>query len=472
MTDILVIGGGPAGMAAAATAARHGAHATLIDEQARPGGQVYRAMPASFAVAGDLGPDHAAGEALRAELAASGARLALGERVWNVRPGFRVDTLARDGPRRYEAPAVIIATGTTERHVPFPGWTMPGVIGLAAATIMLKAQRLLPGRRVVVAGSGPLLAAVAYGIVKSGGDVVAVIDAAKRAEWLRQGPRLLARPDLLMRGSAWMAALRRKGVPWLFGHVVTAARGGSQQVEAVEIAALDREGKPASTRRPLDCDALAIGYGLVPNCDLARLLGAPHAYRAERGGWIAARDDDLRSSLPGLYLAGDGAGISGAVAAEIEGRLAALAALADLGTLSAREAAGLAAPLRTHRRRAARFGSAMAELMAARPALYGAIAAGCTVCRCEDVPRAEIDAAIDAGARDVNQLKAWTRAGMGPCQGKICGEAVASLVAEHVGSRQAAGMFTARPPLRPLPTEALIGTFDYADIPIPKPAPL
>ncbi|MBM3525839.1 MAG: FAD/NAD(P)-binding oxidoreductase, partial [Alphaproteobacteria bacterium] len=357
------------------------------------------------------------------------------------------------------------------RHVPFPGWTTPGVIGLAAATIMLKAQRLLPGRRVVVAGSGPLLAAVAYGIVKGGGNIVAVIDAARRSEWLSKGPRLLARPDLLARGSTWMTALRRKGVPWLFGHVVTVAHGGSQ-VEAVEIAALDRDGMPASSRRPLDCDALAIGYGLVPNCDLARLLGAALAYRAERGGWIAVRDDELRTNTPGLYLAGDGAGISGAVAAEIEGRLATLSALADLGTLTAREAAGLAAPLRSHHRRAARFGSAMAELMAPRPALYRAIATDCTVCRCEDVPRAEIDAAIDAGARDVNQLKAWTRAGMGPCQGKLCGEAVASLVAERVGSREAAGVFTARPPLRPLPTEALIGTFDYADIPIPKPAPL
>jgi thioredoxin reductase/bacterioferritin-associated ferredoxin len=471
MTDVLVIGGGPAGMAAAATAARHGADVTMIDEQTKPGGQVYRALPESFTVADDLGPDHMTGEALRTELAASGARLALGERVWNASPGFRIDTIAADGTRQHKARALIVATGTSERHVPFPGWTLPGVIGLAAATILLKSQRLLPGRRVVIAGAGPLLAVVARGIIRGGGDVVAVVDAASRREWLGKMPRLLARPDLLLRGAGWIVELRRRNVPWLSGHVVSAAHG-DDRVTWVEIAPLDREGKPSAATQLLECDALTIGFGLVPNCDITRLLRADHVFRSERGGWIATRDDAMRTSVSGLYLAGDGAGISGAVAAELEGRLAALSALADLELLSTREATGLSATLRRQHHRAARFGGAMAELMAPRDALYRAIARDCTLCRCEDVPRAAIDAAIAAGATDVNQLKAWTRAGMGPCQGKTCGEAIATLLAAQAGSREDVGAFTVRPPLRPLPTGALIGEFDYADIPIPKPAPL
>ncbi len=471
MIDVLVIGAGPAGMAAASTAAQHGLDTMLVDEQAIPGGQVYRALPASVRVRGDLGADHRSGEALRGELADSGARLAAGHRVWNVRPGFRVDTIAADGARSWTARTLIVATGTTERQLPFPGWTTPGVIGLAAATILIKSQRLLPGRRIVVAGVGPLLAAVAIAIVKAGGEVAAIVDAAHPSEWLAKLPRLAARPDLLLRGALWLAQLRRAGVRHLGGHVVTRAHG-AERLDAVEIAALGTDGRPRGATQSIACDALTIGFGLVPVSDITRLLRARHAYAPQRGGWIADRDADMRSSVPGLYLAGDGGGISGAVAAELQGRLAAFAALRDLDRLTAHEHAGATALLRQHHARAARFGGAMAELMAIRPALYRAISLECTVCRCEDVPRSEIEAAIEAGARDVNQLKAWTRAGMGPCQGKICGDAVAELVAAHGATRETVGAFTARPPLRPLPTAALIGKFDYADIPIPKPAPL
>ncbi len=471
MTDVLVIGGGPAGMAAASTAAQHGLATTLIDEQAIPGGQVYRALPESYRVQGDLGADHRTGEALRKELASSGAAVAMGHRVWNARPGFRVDTIAAESPQSWTAPALIVATGTTERQLPFPGWTMPGVIGLAAATILIKSQRLLPGRRVVVAGVGPLLAAVAIAIVKAGGEVAAIVDAAWPSEWLAKLPRLAARPDLLLRGAQWVAQLHRAGVRHLGGHVVTRALGGDH-LDAVEIATLGADGRPQRDTNRIACDALTVGFGLVPNTDITRLLRARHVYAAQRGGWIAERDADMRSSVPGLYLAGDGGGISGAVAAELQGRLAAFAVLRDQDRLSTTAHAGTTALLRQHHARAARFGGAMAELMAIRPALHQATPADCIVCRCEDVPRSEIEAAIDAGARDVNQLKAWTRAGMGPCQGKMCGDVVAELVAARAGTRATVGAFTARPPLRPLSTAALIGQFDYRDIPIPKPAPL
>ncbi|MBL8669591.1 MAG: FAD-dependent oxidoreductase [Alphaproteobacteria bacterium] len=478
--DVIVLGGGPAGMCAASAAARAGSDSLLIDENSQGGGQVYRAPPAAFAETspGAFGPDHAIGASLRLALADSGARTAFGCRAWSVSrdvggAGFRVDVCDDNGLKAWRAPALVVATGATERVLPFPGWTLPGVHGLAAATVMLKAQKLLPGERVAVAGCGPLLLAVAAGIAKAGGKVAGVIDLASVSDWLRVLPGALSRPDLLARGAAWVAGIAAAGTPYLRRHAVTAALG-DDRVSAIALSPVAADGTVDRASQPLriDCDALVIGHGLVPNCDVTRILGATHRYAPADGGWIAVRDGDMRTSIPGLYMAGDGGGISGAAAAALQGELAGLAAARDLGALAAQRHLDLAAPLRRRLGRAMRFGRAMAGLMVERPGLVASIPAETPVCRCEDVTRAEIDQAVAEGAREVNQVKAWTRCGMGPCQGRMCGDTVAAVVARLVGGRSAAGAFTARVPLRPVPTAQLIGSFDYADIPIPRPAPL
>jgi thioredoxin reductase len=459
--DLIVLGAGPAGMAAATEAARHGMSVALLDEQAAPGGQVYRASP--FAM--PPSPDQARGDALRAALAASGALHLTLRRAWFVEPGFRVHAVGPDGPEVHEAAQLILATGAHERVIPAPGWTLPGVVGLAAATVMLKAEAILPGRRTVVAGAGPLLFAVAAGILKGGGEVAAVVDLARQGDWLAHLGALVSRPDLLARGMAWRARLLAARVPVLHGHAVVALHG-TDELEAVEVAPVD----PA-TWRPLDgarrriaADACALGHGLVPDTAITRLLQARHVFRAEAGGWIAETDADGRTSLDGLYVAGDGGGIAGAAAAEERGRITALAAARDAGR------PGAAAP-RAALAKAERFGAAITALMRPRPGAYAAIPPETVVCRCEDITRATIEQALDAGARDVNQAKSWTRCGMGPCQGRMCGETLAELVALRRGGREAAGMLTGRPPLRPVPCDLLIGAFDYDDLDLPAPAP-
>jgi NADPH-dependent 2,4-dienoyl-CoA reductase/sulfur reductase-like enzyme len=471
--DVAVLGGGPAGMAAATTTARRGAATVLIDENAAPGGQVYRAPAPGFAPPDS--PDRRAGDALRSALAGSGAVTMPGARVWGLGGGpladggdaepFRIDLLCAGRVETRLARALILCAGTHERVIPFAGWTLPGVIGLAAATVLLKAEGVLPGRRVVVAGTGPLLAAVAAGILKLGGSVAAVIDAAPRRDWLQALPALASRPALLARGLVWLAAIRRAGVPMLSGWRLAAAFGGDE-VAAVE--AVPTGGGPA---RRIACDAVCVGHGLVPATEASRLFGAAHAFVATRGGWVPLLDAWQRSSVPRLFAAGDCAGIAGAAAAPHTGEIAALAALHDLGRLDPIRATAAAAAPRRALAAARRFGGAMAALMTPSPALVAAIPADCTVCRCEDVTRAEIEAAVAAGARDLNQLKQFTRCGMGPCQGRMCGEAAAELLAARVGGRDAAGCYTARLPLRPVPMQALLGDFDYADIPIPAPAP-
>jgi NADPH-dependent 2,4-dienoyl-CoA reductase/sulfur reductase-like enzyme len=464
MHDVAVLGGGPAGMAAATEAASRGARTVLLEESPLPGGQVYRALPAGFAAPADA--DRRIGDALRAALAASGAEVRTGCRVWGLGGGplvpqgsdavpFTLAALGADGaPFAVTARALVLCTGTHERIIPFPGWTLPGVIGLAAATILLKAQGVLPGRRVVVAGVGPLLYAVAAKVLAGGGQVAAVVDAATRGEWLRTLPALAARPDLLARGMAWRARLLAARVPVLANAHVTAAEGDG-------LLARVRVGDQG-----FDADALCIGHGLVPATEASRTYRARHEHRPQDGGWVPLLDARQRTTVPLLYAAGDGAGVRGAAAAPATGRIAARAALLDLGIAGAgRDDAGLA--------RARRAGAAMARMMALRPALVEAIPPDTVVCRCEGVTRAAIDAAAAEGAATINQLKHFTRCGMGPCQGRMCGEAAGAVLAAARGVPVAdVGFATGRIPLRPVPMDAILGDFDYADIPVPAAAPI
>ena len=470
--DLVVIGGGPAGLMAAVAARRHGAKVALLDENLVAGGQVYRATPAAFARDAVVTAEQIAGDRLRTLLARSGAVTMFGYKVWSVSSGFRVDAISADGPVALNTPKLIVATGTSERVVPFPGWTTPGVIGLAAATLLLKSQRMLPGRSTVVAGCGPLLVAVAAGILKGGGHVVAVIDVAGAKDWFMRLPGLLSRPDLVGRGARWLNAIRAAGVPLLSRHALSAVRERGDALE-VSVARVEAGGTPiAGTERTLMADCVAVGNGLTPGSDVSRVLRAQHRYDAAQGGWIAATDPWGRTSVAGLYVVGDGSGIAGATAAEHHGELAALAALHDSGRLPVATFERESAPARRRLDSARRFGRVMAGMMALRPAQVAAIPEETIVCRCEDVTRREIDAAVDDGAREVNQVKAWTRCGMGPCQGRSCGDVVAELVARRVGGREAAGYFTGRLPLRPVSLEAVTGEYVYADIPVPKAAPL
>jgi len=474
-SELVIIGAGPAGVGAALAATESGVETAILDEAPTSGGQVYRALPPEFVpLPGvSLGPDHVMGAEQRRRLIASPALKAFGRRVWNVAPDLRVDALGPDGPEAWQARALVVATGTTERVVPFAGWTLPGVIGLAAATVLLKSQQVMPGERTLVAGCGPLLAAVAVGILKAGGKVEAMIDLSGPADWLRALPSMTARPDLLWRGFGWARLVRAAGVPMLFRHGIRAVRDTGTDLE-IEVVPVDASCRPKFDTRPrrLRADAVTVGHGLVPATEITRLLRAEHRFCGERGGWIAIRDADMRTTLDRVYVAGDGGGIAGAAAAFLQGQIAGLAAAHELGRLTSNAFRAAAAPLRKAQKRAERFGHAMAALMALRPGQLDDMRGDTIVCRCEDISRSEIEAAVAGGAREVNQLKAWTRCGMGPCQGRMCGEIAATLVAQRVGGRENAGIFTARAPIRPVPLSALAGEYDYADIPIPRAAPL
>lgn len=469
--DLIVLGAGPAGINAALAAAGAGLKVAIVDENAAAGGQVYRA-PAVFD-ASDDSPEATTGHSLRVALSKSAVKTYFGYVAWAVTADFQVDAVGPDGPISICSRSLVVAAGTTERVIPFEGWTTPGVIGLAAATILLKSQKILPGKTTLVAGCGPLLAAVAAGTLKAGGTVAGIVDLAGPADWLRALPALLSRPDILRQGIKWAAAIRRAKVPLHARHTLVSVVPEGPQLRAF-LAPCDSAGRPvAGDHKSLLVDCVAVGHGLTPSTDITRLLRAKHHYSRAWGGWVAKTDAYGLTSRERLYAVGDGAGIAGAAAAAHHGALAGLAcALAQAPEQSERLSATLKATLNQHTR-AARFGRAMARLMALRPGHVESVTPGTIVCRCEDVTRTEIEAACAAGARDVNQLKAWTRCGMGPCQGRTCGDVAAELVAaHHHTTRDQVGVFSARTPLRPLSIAALTGDFVYADIPIPKAAPL
>lgn len=474
-TDLIVIGAGPAGANAAMVAASNGVDVHLVDEATQAGGQVWRAPIGDFEKSD--APETREGSSLRTRLATSGVKTLMGQRVWsvliNIDGLFQVDSLGPDGSTRLIAPRLVAATGAYERIVPFHGWTTPGVMGLAAATILLKSHAVVPGKRPIIAGAGPLLLSVAASILDAGAKPVAVIDLDSRVDWLTRLPVLATQPGLAARGAGWAARVRSAGVPILHRHSVRSV-DGHDQVERVTVSPVDASGAFTDGQdRQFNADTLLAGHGLTPGADIPRLLGAKMQHSVVRGGYVPDTGAHGQTSVDGLFAVGDGAGIRGADAAVIGGQICGLAVAKESGQLSEAEFGRKVKPLLKARKKQSRFSDAIAKTLALRSGQVASVPKSAVVCRCEDVTRAEIEAAGSEGARDVNQLKHFTRTGMGPCQGRLCGEIAATILSQHLGvARQAVGTFTIRPPLRPVAMGDLTGTFSYDDIPIPEPAPL
>ena len=472
--DIVVLGAGPAGVAAAQAASQEGAKVVIIDENSSAGGQIYRAPPNEFKPLNSFkSPEFQEGENQRKILSNSNVKTLFHHRVWSISSELVISTIGPNGLSSFHPKSIILANGELERIIPFPGWTLPGVIGLAASTILLKSQYVLPGQSTIVAGCGPLLIAVAYGIIKSGGKVSAIIDLNGQLDWMKVFPKLLSRPDQLLKGMNWIATIKKAGVKQYNRYSVTSARKVGS-ILRISIAPINSAGLILGTKKQklVEGECLAIGHGLLPSTEITRLLNAKHVYDKLKGGWVPVIDNYFRSSISGVYIAGDATGISGAYSAVQKGKIAGLTALRDLKMMSQQNYEAKIITERNKLKKNENFGKAAVSLMSLKPELINIITPETIVCRCEDVSRLEIDEAISSVARDMNQLKAWTRCGMGPCQGRTCSDAIEAILASKLGCRELAGQWTGRTPLRPIPIEKIIGEYSYDDIPIPEAAPL
>jgi NADPH-dependent 2,4-dienoyl-CoA reductase/sulfur reductase-like enzyme len=441
--DVVVIGAGPAGLAAAATAAEAGLSTLLLDENAGPGGQVWRAIASTPVTERDhLGADYWAGGDLVQAVRSSGAEIIQRATVWSLDRNLEVGISVGGVSAFVKARRVILATGALERPFPIPGWTLPGVMTAGAAQTMLKSSGLVPDGPTVIAGQGPLLWLLAAQILRLGGRVDRILETTERRNYLAALPHAFAflTSPYFAKGLALMKEVRAK-VPVVTGVSELAAAGDGRLATVTYVSGGRRETIPA--------ELLLLHQGVVPNVNLAMAAGIEHRWDDLQLCWSPVLDHDCNTSVDGIAIAGDGAGIGGAEAAIVRGRIAARAAVEAL----APAAAAKLAPMSTFRASLAQAERGRAFLdRLFRPARQFRIPSGDTiVCRCEEVTAKDVLDAVAIGATGPNQLKAYRRTGMGPCQGRLCGLTVTELMAQARGkSAQEIGYYRLRAPVKPI----------------------
>jgi NADPH-dependent 2,4-dienoyl-CoA reductase/sulfur reductase-like enzyme len=444
--DIAIVGGGPAGMTAAVTARRHGASVALLDEQLAAGGQIYRgvtdAAPERMQV---LGPDYAVGAALAQEFAASGAHHIPGAAVWQVTAQRQVHYLRHGAVRSVQAQRVLLCTGAMERPFPIPGWTLPGVLTAGAAQILLKGSGMAPRSPVVLAGCGPLLYLLGWQYVRAGVPIAAIVDTTDGADYrraVRHAGGALAGWRYLKKGLMLMATLRRAGVPFYGGatdlHVL-----GDREVQGLGFTS-------GGSRRDVRTPLVLLHQGVVPNTQFTWSLRARHVWDDAQLCWSPVTDAWGELDVPGIFVAGDGRGIGGAQVAALQGKLASLAATAQVRKLDDGARDDLAEPLRAEMRRHLFIRPFLDALY--RPKQANRIPADDTiVCRCEEVTAGDVRGYVRIGCAGPNQAKSFGRCGMGPCQGRQCGLTVTEVIAQARGVSPAeTGYFRIRPPIKPI----------------------
>jgi thioredoxin reductase/bacterioferritin-associated ferredoxin len=439
--DVAVIGAGPAGLAAASVCAHAGLATVLFDEQSSPGGQIYRAVTTS-PVKPDtiLGADYWSGAELARVFLASGAHYVPGATVWSLTREREIGVSVAGAARILRAGRVIIATGALERPFPIPGWTLPGVMTAGAGQILLKSSGLVPDGRTVLAGCGPLLWLIAWQYLNAGAAIDAILDTgANRAAAWRHAPEFML-SRYFAKGLRLMLAVRR-GVR-VISNVVDLRAEGRERVEAVAY----RTAGGAEQRLPVG--NLFLHQGVVPNVNLAMAAGIEHRWDDLQLCWTPMLDAEGTSAIAGVAIAGDGAGIAGAEAAQARGELAGLAAVRAL-----RPGVRGLVPDASVRARLARALRGRTFLDAYyRPAEHFRRPSGDTLaCRCEEVTAGQIVDTVALGCTGPNQMKAFLRCGMGPCQGRLCGLTVTELIAHARGvAPQEVGYYRLRPPVKPI----------------------
>ena len=419
--DVAIVGGGPAGIAAATRAAEERARVIVIDSGLRPGGQIWRHhSPAA------LLPD---ARRWLSRLERTNAEWLLRATVvdGDIHRGLTVVTHA--GTTRVTAPRIILATGARELFLPFPGWTIPNVMGIGGAQAMLKAGLDVRGKRVIIAGSGPLLLPVAASMAKGGARLVTVAEQASAGQLAGFAASLWAQPGKLVLAARYRAAFplgAHRTSTWV------ERADGAGRLERVTLRSGDRHWVEP-------CDLLCSSYGLVPSTELARLIGCVIAH-----GRVIV-DELQRTSVPGVFSAGESTGVAGDAASIAEGEIAGLAA-------ASRTSAHIPGPLRRRQHQGRRFADRLLETFRPRAEVRALADSGTVVCRCEDVRLGQLDPSWTG-----RQAKLYTRAGMGPCQGAVCGPAL-----EHMFGW---GQGSVRPPL----FAPLLGAW-MADAVTPDPA--
>jgi D-hydroxyproline dehydrogenase subunit alpha len=472
--DVAVVGAGPAGLAAAVEAAGAGLDVALVDGAPQPGGQYWRHFDERHARPEDRRGHHGwplftgLRDRLHALRDAGRVRYLPGRQVWlATRDDAGMFTLrvtatvqepqaaggAGPGAEPVVSRALILCPGGYDRQLPVPGWDLPGAMAAGGVQALLKGHRTLAGRRAVVGGTGPFLLPVAGGLAHAGAQVAAVVEANATLGWLRDPVGAVSAPGKGVEAAQYAATLARHRIPYRTRTVIREILGDGR-VEAVRTVKVDRQGRPAGPEREIAADLVALGWGFTPSLELPLMLGAATRQDVD-GSLVVAVDELQRSSVEGVYVAGEATGVGGAALSVSEGRLSALAlaaslghpragsggnASADVASTAVSDAAGVPAGIRREQariRRGRRFAAAMHRTYPVPAAWPQWLPDATVVCRCEEVTYGDLrHAHADLGATDARTLKMLARPGMGWCQGRICGYATAGIAA-CLGGREA-----------------------------------
>ncbi|WP_321503547.1 NAD(P)/FAD-dependent oxidoreductase [Breoghania sp.] len=441
--DLLVIGAGPAGIAAATEAANAGLSVTVMDEQPRPGGQIYRAVETTSAKMDKiLGKDFVEGRPLVESLRASNAELMPETLVWNIGSDLSIDYSTAGVAHRMKARRIVAATGALERPMPIPGWTLPGVTTAGALQILMKTSSVVK-EDCVLMGAGPLIWLVAVQMIDAGCPPKAIVENLPKGRTLAALPHLpkaLRASEYLFKGLKLIRRVKQAGVP-IHTNASALAIEGEGSVKAVTF-------KSGGQSQRIEATSVALHQGVVPNQQITRLIRADHRWDASQKCFIPVLDETCQTTVQGIYIAGDGASINGAKCAALQGRMVALNIAASLGRSVD---TGRIQSLKAAIARETSVRPMLETLYAPAPEILDP-ADGTVVCRCEEVTAGAIRATVDLGAPGPNQVKSMLRSGMGPCQGRTCGLAVAQIIAARKGETpDVTGYYRIRPPLKPIP---------------------
>lgn len=449
--NVAVIGAGPAGLSAAVQAAEQNLSVIVLDENPQPGGQMYRALEtADKHRLTILGPHYQDGRKLLDRFHQASLEYLPGSTIWNATPEGQVFYANHDGVGRFQADFLLITTGTHERPVPLPGWTLPGVMGAGAVDSLFKSSGLVPQGPVILAGTGPLLYLLACHLLECNVTIRALLDTRTRRHALQAMPffpMMLSGLESFLEGLGLYLKIGKARIP-VYRHFSELRAHGDHHL--AEVSFLHNR-----SRHSLAADTLILHDGVIPNTQLTRLLGCEHEWQPKQRCLQSTTDRWGQSSLAKIFVAGDGKRVYGAKCAAWAGQLAALQICFQLGAFSQNTLKTLAAPIQRRLKKEQSIRPFLDRLFQPNPQFLSP-PDETIICRCEDVSAGQVRQAVFEGLKDPNQLKSELRCGMGMCQGRLCGHIVPEIIAgtqeSDIGPTESLHV---RPPLKPIPLSRL-----------------
>jgi D-hydroxyproline dehydrogenase subunit alpha len=457
--NIVIIGSGFSGIVAADILADYNLNILLVDENFHIGGQLLRKIPTLLGDLSSFHPDYVKKIGFKFVESVKQRKITILNKTCVV--GIYPDNRLMLEVERKEIIEVsydilLFATGARERFLPFKGWTLPGVFSTGMVQVLIKSSGVLPAKKMLVGGSGLFLFSVAYEFLKNKGKVIAVLEQSGMLDKIKMVPALFHQWSKAAEGAKFLSRIYLSGVPVRYGRKIIEARG-NDCVEEVVTGKVDENGKLIEgSEKIYKTDALAVGYGFVPNIEGPQLAGCDLEFSSSKGGWIVKVNDLLETSVPNVLAAGEITGVGGGLKSINEGKIAALTILKKLVKISEYDFNSEFKKLYSEHKHHMQFVHFFNSLYQIPQNAFLNIPDDTIVCRCEDLTMGDIKKSIAAGYKTPKALKTGTRVSMGNCQGRTCGPVVYDILAAFTNqSPGETGLFHSRPPLKPISIEAL-----------------